>query len=313
MAACRRTLDLTPLHGRAAARSQPRRSRGQRRAGLRPGGEDATTATRASSRSRSPADLADDAAVEAAEVAGPRLHQHHACGRRSMRACSRRRCGPAPPSVAPPRRRGKGPSTSSTSRRTRPARCMSAMAAARCSATRWRPCWPSRASRRRANITSTTPAPRSTCSRARPSCATARRSARRSERSPRGSTPATTSCRSAKRSPADMATPCAISPRPIWLAPVRADVIEAMMGLIRADLAALNIRHEVFFSERSLTRDEGHGSAVERDDRRVCGSAASSTRAGCRRPRDSCPTIGRTASRRCSARRISGTTSTGRC
>ncbi len=48
-------------------------------------------------------------------------------------------------------------------------------------------------------------------------------------------------------------------------------------------------------------------------DRRVCGSAASSTRDGCRRPRDSCPTIGRTASRRCSARRISGTTSTGRC
>jgi arginyl-tRNA synthetase len=43
-----------------------------------------------------------------------------------------------------------------------------------------------------------------------------------------------------------------------WLAPVRAVAIDAMMDLIRDDLAALNITHEVFFSERSL-HDASHG------------------------------------------------------
>ncbi|MDX7949638.1 arginine--tRNA ligase [Lichenihabitans sp. Uapishka_5] len=38
-----------------------------------------------------------------------------------------------------------------------------------------------------------------------------------------------------------------------WLPTVRDDAIAAMMDLIRDDLASLNIRHEVFFSERSLT------------------------------------------------------------
>ncbi len=37
-----------------------------------------------------------------------------------------------------------------------------------------------------------------------------------------------------------------------WLPIVRAAAIAAMMDLIRDDLAALNIRHDVFFSERSL-------------------------------------------------------------
>ncbi|MGO9427783.1 arginine--tRNA ligase [Rhodoblastus sp.] len=37
-----------------------------------------------------------------------------------------------------------------------------------------------------------------------------------------------------------------------WLGPVRDASIEAMMAMIREDLAALNITHEVFFSERSL-------------------------------------------------------------
>ncbi len=37
-----------------------------------------------------------------------------------------------------------------------------------------------------------------------------------------------------------------------WLPAVRATAIAAMMEMIRADLAALNITHEVFFSERSL-------------------------------------------------------------
>jgi arginyl-tRNA synthetase len=46
-----------------------------------------------------------------------------------------------------------------------------------------------------------------------------------------------------------------------WLDDVRAAAIAAMMELIRADLAALNINHEVFFSERSLTRG-GDGDLV---------------------------------------------------
>jgi len=41
---------------------------------------------------------------------------------------------------------------------------------------------------------------------------------------------------------------------PEWLETVRLLSIDMMMAMIRDDLAALNIKHEVFFSERSLTR-----------------------------------------------------------
>jgi arginyl-tRNA synthetase len=41
-------------------------------------------------------------------------------------------------------------------------------------------------------------------------------------------------------------------PESVWLPAVKRDTIEAMMALIRGDLAALGITHEVFFSERSL-------------------------------------------------------------
>ena len=58
-------------------------------------------------------------------------------------------------------------SMSNTSRPIRPGRCMSAIAAARCSAMRSRTCSLSPATRSRANTTSTMPARRSTCSRAR--------------------------------------------------------------------------------------------------------------------------------------------------
>jgi len=43
---------------------------------------------------------------------------------------------------------------------------------------------------------------------------------------------------------------------PEWLETVRLISIDMMMAMIRDDLAALNIKHEVFFSERSLTRGE---------------------------------------------------------
>ncbi len=48
-----------------------------------------------------------------------------------------------------------------------------------------------------------------------------------------------------------------------WLAPVREAAIDAMMAMIRDDLAALNITHEVFFSERSLHVKQNGVSDVE--------------------------------------------------
>ena len=46
-----------------------------------------------------------------------------------------------------------------------------------------------------------------------------------------------------------------------WLPIVRDKTIDLMMAQIRDDLAALNVTHDVFFSERSLA--QGNGSAVE--------------------------------------------------
>jgi arginyl-tRNA synthetase len=43
-----------------------------------------------------------------------------------------------------------------------------------------------------------------------------------------------------------------------WLPLVRREAIDAMMAMIRDDLAALNIRHDAFFSERTL-HDRAHG------------------------------------------------------
>jgi len=51
-------------------------------------------------------------------------------------------------------------------------------------------------------------------------------------------------------------------PEAEWLAPVRAFAIDAMMAMIRADLAVLRIKHEVFFSELFLTRG-GEGDLVQ--------------------------------------------------
>ncbi len=51
-------------------------------------------------------------------------------------------------------------------------------------------------------------------------------------------------------------------PESEWLAPVRDLAINAMMEMIRGDLAALNVRHDVFFSERSLV-EGGHDRIAE--------------------------------------------------
>ena len=45
-------------------------------------------------------------------------------------------------------------------------------------------------------------------------------------------------------------------PEMAWLEPVRNRTIDAMMELIRTDLLSINIRHDVFFSERSLAGGE---------------------------------------------------------
>jgi arginyl-tRNA synthetase len=42
-------------------------------------------------------------------------------------------------------------------------------------------------------------------------------------------------------------------PEERWLPPVREAAIAAMLAMIKEDLAALNVKHDVFFSERSLT------------------------------------------------------------
>ncbi len=43
-------------------------------------------------------------------------------------------------------------------------------------------------------------------------------------------------------------------PEEVWLPTVRTAAIDAMMAMIRDDLATLNIRHDLFFSERSLSQ-----------------------------------------------------------
>ncbi len=55
-------------------------------------------------------------------------------------------------------------------------------------------------------------------------------------------------------------------PEAEWLSSFRASAIDAMMDMIREDLAALNIHHDVFFSEASLTANgkDGVKAAVDR-------------------------------------------------
>lgn len=51
-------------------------------------------------------------------------------------------------------------------------------------------------------------------------------------------------------------------PEADWLPLVRQSAIDGMMAMIRDDLAALGVTHEVFFSERSLQQAEGSTDAV---------------------------------------------------
>jgi arginyl-tRNA synthetase len=58
-------------------------------------------------------------------------------------------------------------------------------------------------------------------------------------------------------------------PEAEWLPIVREAAIAAMMEMIRADLAALDIRHDVFFSERSLTQGSADAIAATIADLRA--------------------------------------------
>ena len=53
-------------------------------------------------------------------------------------------------------------------------------------------------------------------------------------------------------------------PEARWLPIMRDATVNAMMAMIREDLAVLNIQHDVFFSERSLLTPQGNTSAVQR-------------------------------------------------
>jgi arginyl-tRNA synthetase len=60
-------------------------------------------------------------------------------------------------------------------------------------------------------------------------------------------------------------------PESEWLPLVRDAAIEAMMAMIRDDLAALAIRHDVFFSERSLSQGEADAIRATIEDLRARG------------------------------------------
>lgn len=56
---------------------------------------------------------------------------------------------------------------------------------------------------------------------------------------------------------ADFGTKLLAMPESEWLAIIKDIAIDAMMVMIREDLAALNVRHDVFFSERTLHANNG--------------------------------------------------------
>ena len=89
----------------------------------------------------------------------------------------------------------------------------------------------------------------------------------------------------------------------------RKRAIEAMMAVIRDDLATLNITHEVFASERELTGADGGPDRVREaiDALRAKGLIYEGRLPP---PKARRPTTGRIASRPCSARPSSATTST---
>ena len=142
------------------------------------------------------------------------------------------------------------------SRRIRWAPCMSGMGAAPSLATHSPICWFSPVTKSPGNITSTTRVPKSMFGKVRLSALPGGAGRSRGE-IPEG------------RYPGDYlkSVGAALAEKygRQWLGAarsrmadrVRGHAIETMMAMIRTDLACLNIEHEVFFSERSLTHGDG--------------------------------------------------------
>ena len=99
-------------------------------------------------------------------------------------------------------------------------------------------------------------------------------------------------------------------PESAWLPIVRAKAIAAMMEMIKGDLAALQIRHDVFFL--GTLADSRMATTRLPKPSISCVPRVTSTKAGCRRRRESRSRTTRIASRRCSGRRLTATTSIAR-
>ena len=141
---------------------------------------------------------------------------------------------------------------------------MSATRAARCSATRWRASSTSPDGRRRANITSTTPGAQ--VERPRPLGLPALpRGARRADRRHPGGPLSRRLPEGGRRGAQGRIRRGAPrhSRKRIGCRSSAQRAIDAMMAMIRDDLAALNITHEVFASERALTGADGGPDRVE--------------------------------------------------
>ena len=96
-----------------------------------------------------------------------------------------------------------------------------------------------------------------------------------------------------------------------WLPIVKPVSIDAMMDLIRADLDALNVRHDVFFSERSL--HELNPAIIQKLPMRlmICAIKGLFIREPCRRQRGRSRKTGKTASNCCFVPPMWATTLTG--
>ncbi len=90
---------------------------------------------------------------------------------------------------------------------------------------------------------------------------------------------------------------------------MRAFTIDAMMAMIREDLDLLAVHHDLFSSERALVSEGRNRVAEAIEDLRSRGLIYEGRLAP---PKASFPRIGKTASRPCSARPISATTSIAR-
>ena len=160
----------------------------------------------------------------------------------------------------------------------------------------------------RANITSTTPARRSTCSRARRSCATARRSARTSARSRKGFIPATISMPVGQALAAEHGDKLKAMPESAWLPIVRAKAIAMMMDDDQG--RSRRAQHQARRVLLGALADRDRQQQGHRDHRFPARQGRRLRRPPAAAEGRSRSRITRTASRRCSAPPPMATTST---